>query len=101
MRSSYAVTWQAPGAPAVSGRLELRPASVRLVGAPNGGPGVILEIPYSELDGVHIARRPEDRIAGRPALVLDGTRGPLRLASVAGHGILVELADRIARLRAA
>lgn len=59
---------------------------------------VELAIAYSELTGVRIGRSPEERLSGRPALLLEC--GPLPSVQVEpfGCGLLHELADLLAAL---
>jgi hypothetical protein len=91
MYERYAVTWR-PGAGAVhSGRLELAPD--RLVLA-NGSALDIVE--YGELRGVRVGRTADERLAGRPTLVLDRRTGePIRIAAVGQTGIISELAEHL------
>lgn len=94
MRTTYAVTWEDAGG-VRSGRLELGRRSLALDGGNGEGP-VALELPYAGLAGFHLARAPDERLDGRPALVLelrDG--GTVKISSVAQPGILAELAERL------
>lgn len=93
---SYAVTWCEPDRTPLSGRLELRTHAIHFEGAANGRP-VMKEVPYAEVEGVHIGRESNDRIGGRPALVVERTAAPeVRVASIIAPGILSELAEQIA-----
>lgn len=98
MRRTYAVTWQEPEGPVCAGKLELRPSSLRLEGTAGSG-AVIKELSYEELIGVRVGRAPNERLDGRPSLVLERRAGaPIRMASVAEPGIISELAELLASL---
>jgi hypothetical protein len=98
MRISYAVTWQEPDAEPRSGRLELKPRGLGFEGS-NGSGSAIEELGYDQVSAVRIARTPDDRLSGRPTLVLERrTGGPIRIASVAQPGIISELAEHLAAL---
>ena len=50
---------------------------------------------------MHVGRANRERLAGRPALVLDlAVGGPLRIGSLEGLGVLSELAERMGHLTA-
>jgi hypothetical protein len=99
MRRSYAVMWQEADGSPHAGKLELRASGISLEGRNGAGP-VSLLVPYRELLAVTIAPRPE-RLSGQPTLVLD-RRGAeaVRIASVGALGIIPELAERVASMRA-
>lgn len=94
MRTTYAVTWRSNGSGLCSGKAELRARALHLDAV-----GQHVELRYDDLTGISIARKPDERIAGRPTLVL-GRRDhpPIRLASVAQLGIISELAERLTSL---
>lgn len=95
---TYAITWQESGAAPRSGRLELKPRGLGFEGS-NGDGSVIAEVGYNELSATRIARTPEDRLAGRPTLVLERRAGgPIKIAGVAQPGIISELAEQLAAL---
>ncbi len=48
MHRTYAVTWQEPGAPRNSGKLELRATGLSLEGSNNGSGISALLVPYEE-----------------------------------------------------
>lgn len=98
MNASYAVTWRNGTPLQANGRLELGPDAISLDGVVDGRP-VREEIPYRDIRSVSIGRGPEDRIAGRQALVL-GRKGhpPLRIAGIAEAWIVPELAEHLALL---
>lgn len=99
MNRSYAMTWQeADGAPH-SGKLELRASGMRLEGRNGAGP-VSLLIPYAELLRMRVASGPE-RLGGRPTLVLArGGGSDIRVASVGAAGVISEVAEQVASMRA-
>ena len=70
MRTSYGVVWRIGENPLARGKLELLPRVVRLGGV-TGEEHVALDIPYEELEGVHVGRAPAERLNGRPTLVLE------------------------------
>lgn len=97
MRTSYAVVWREGEQELHSGKLELRSTQLLLEGG-NGGLRT-LELPYAELTAVHVGRRPEERLDGRPTLVLERQGAdPVRLSSVAQPGIVSELAERLVEI---
>lgn len=96
--TSYAVTWHEPQRPPLSGRLELRTGGIHFEGIADGHP-VVKEVPFSTIEGVHIGRDAEERVGGRPALVVERASAPaVRVASIVTPGILSELAEQIASL---
>jgi hypothetical protein len=98
--SSYAVLWSDHLCGLETGKLELEPESIRFEGSHCGRGGRVHRVYYDDIDGVRIGYRQPDRIAGRPALVIDLEEGgPLRIGSVDGVGIVTELADELTRLR--
>jgi hypothetical protein len=98
MNRSYAVTWQNGEGPTHSGKLELRATGVRLEGTNGAGP-VSLLAPYGELLGLRLAPGVE-RLDGRSTLVLDRRAGRIRIASIAAPGIISEVAEQVAAMRA-
>ncbi len=86
----YAVVWNNGSPRSVPGSLEFGSKAVLLRGAE------MLDVPYVEIANVHVARREEDRVRGRQALVLELASGEvLRIASLNGPGTLNELAERL------
>lgn len=97
MERSYAVTWHEHARAPFAGTLALGPTSLRFEGAAPRGRALGQTIPFQDLVAVRIARSPEDRIAGRPVLVLERRSGPpVHLATLGDPGALHEL---VARLR--
>ncbi len=99
MRTSYGVVWQEGDLPLARGKLELLGQSVRLDGVAGTQP-TKRDIPYESLAGVRVGRSGEDRLDGRPSLVLERRSGQLiSIASVAQPGVVAELAERLAALQ--
>ncbi len=98
MRTTYAVSWQESDGARHSGGLELGAGALRLEGR-NGDAVATRALDYADLESVHVARAVEDRLQGRPTLLLelvDGSR--VRIAGVAQSGIVAELAERLGRV---
>jgi len=96
---SYAVVWRERRGPVLAGKLELCAESVRLEGATRSGRAAAMEIPYASISEVRIGRAPEERIDGRPSVVLEcAGNGAVTLAGATGVGIVHELADRLTGL---
>jgi hypothetical protein len=94
----YAVVWRTGDGPTCSGRLELREEGLILSGA---AATEGLRIPLAELSSVEIGRAPDDRINGEKSLVLQRrSRERVLVAALGGIGLLSELNDLLARLRA-
>jgi hypothetical protein len=99
MRTSYGVVWREGAKPLARGKLELLARAVRLEGMTGSEP-TTREIAYDFLSEVRIGRSPDERIDGRPSLVLAPRSGePLAIASVAQSGIVAEIAERLAALQ--
>ena len=74
MQRSYGVVWRKGSGPLAAGKLELLPQGVRLEGLEGS-----FEIAYESLSGVRVGRATEERIDGRPSVVLERLAGiPLR-----------------------
>ena len=94
----YAVVWRTGDGPTSSGRLELGEDELVLHGA--GGPEG-LRIPFDELSSVEIGRGPAERINGDKSVVLERPSCErVLVAALGGVGLLGELTDLLARLRA-
>jgi hypothetical protein len=92
---SFAVLWSESYHSPRAGKLELEPSGMRFEGE------ATQRVYYEDIEGVHVARDRRERLAGRPALVVDlAVGGPLRIGSLGGVGILTELAERLGRLTA-
>jgi hypothetical protein len=99
MGVTYAVSWQEPNGSSGSGRLELGADALLLHGR-NGHAGIDRAFPYRNMSSLRIGRGSDDRLQGRPTLIVDlAGGGALKIASVAQSGIVSELASRIAVLR--
>jgi hypothetical protein len=101
MRKSYGVVWRDGNRPLARGKLELLPRSVRLEGMTGSEPAT-REIAYDYLSEIRIGRSSQDRIDGRPSLVLAPRSGDtVSIASVAQAGVVAEIAERLAALQVA
>jgi hypothetical protein len=99
MRTSYGVVWREGAHPLARGKLELLPRTMRLDGMIGAEP-TTREIAYDYLSEIRIGRSSEERIDGRPSLVLAPLGGdPLSIASVAQTGALAEIAERLTALQ--
>jgi hypothetical protein len=93
--SSYAVLWSEPRRAVETGKLELEAAGLRFEGPQ------VHELAYGAIEAVRIGRQPEDRLHGRPSVVLDlAAGGLLRIGLVDAPGVRTELADELTRLSA-
>src|SRR3954449_10010047 len=96
MERSYAVAWRRGKELQQAGRLDLGPVAFRL----EGGSGVA-DVRYADVLQLSVTRQADERIAGRPTLVLQLTGGrTLRIACVGEPGVLPEVAERLSRSRA-
>ena len=101
-RPSYAVTWREGDGPVRAGKLSFGPTGLRLEGGTARGRLSTQRMLYGGLSEVETARRPEERIRGRPTLLLRRSgRPPLAIASVDGVGCLREVAARLGQAIAA
>jgi len=94
----YAVVWRTGSGPTSSGRLELGDDDLVLQGSgePDG-----LRIPFDELSSVEIGRGTAERINGNKSLVLERhSCERVLVAALGGVGLLGEVTDLLARLRA-
>lgn len=97
--SSYAVLWSDPADEVEAGKLELEARGLRFEGRYGVHGSQVHRVYYDDIEGVHVGRTPQERIDGRPALVLDlACGGPLRIGSVGGVGTLTEIAERLVPL---
>jgi hypothetical protein len=89
--SSYAVLWSEEGCDVLAGKLELAETGLSFGGRRRH------DVAYSDIDGVHVARRAADRVRGAATLVLELASGSvLRIGSVGGPGIVSELGEQLA-----
>jgi hypothetical protein len=95
MQKSYGVVWREGDAPVVAGKLELLPRGLRLEGRERAQ-----EIPYGEVEGVHVGRSPEERLDGRASVVVERrSAAPLTMSTVAQPSLVGEIAERLAQLQ--
>ena len=94
----YAVVWRTGAGPTSSGKLELGDDDLVLHGS---GEADGLRIPFEELSSVEIGRGAAERINGDKSLVLERPSCErVLVAALGGVGLLGELTDLLARLRA-
>ena len=94
----YPVVWRTGDGPPSSGRLELGGDELVLHGAdaPYG-----LRIPFDELSSVEMGRDADERINGEKSLVLERhSCERVLIAALGGVGLLGEVSDLLAQLRA-
>jgi hypothetical protein len=97
-RPEYAVVWRTGDGPTSSGRLELGDNDLVLYGS---GELDRLRIPFDALSSVEIGRGTAERINGDKSLVLERhSCERVLVAALGGVGLLGELTDLLARLRA-
>ena len=78
-----------------AGKLELGADALELAGGSSRA-----TIRYDELADVHVGRGADERVQGRPALVLqDKAGGTLYVSAVSGAGVVVEIAEQLGRLQ--
>jgi hypothetical protein len=100
VQSTYGVIWRQGAGPLGRGKLELLSRSLRLEGVAESHPSS-LELPYESLVHVRVGRAASERISGRPSLVLEPRGGEtISIGAIAEPGVIGELAERIAGLRA-
>jgi hypothetical protein len=93
----YAVVWRTGAGPTSSGKLELGADDLVLHGSSEDE----LRIPFDELSTVEIGRGAAERINGAKSLVLERhSCERVLVAALGGVGLLGELTDLLARLRA-
>jgi hypothetical protein len=99
MHTSYGVVWREGAKPLARGKLELLPRAVRLDGLAGSEP-ITREIAYDYLSEIRVGRTADERIDGRPCLVLEPRTGDrVTIASVAQSGVVGELAERLSALQ--
>jgi|SRR5690348_15645472 hypothetical protein len=99
--SSYAVLWSEPRQEVETGKLELEPSGLRFEGSHGRRPARVHRVSYGEIERVRIGHQVQERIGGRPSVVLDlAAGGPLRIGFVDAPGVRSELADELTRLAA-
>jgi hypothetical protein len=81
------------------GKLVLDEWSLRLDGADRAAAHGRLRLPYEDLAGVRIGRSPQERMNGKPSLILELRSGSaVSIGSVGGTGIVFELGQVLAEL---
>jgi hypothetical protein len=97
--SSYAVLWSEPRHEVEAGKLELEPGGLRFEGSHRRRRAHVHRLGYGEIERVRIGHAVQERLCGRPSVVLDlAVGGPLRIGLVDGPGLRSELADELTRL---
>jgi hypothetical protein len=95
MQRTYGVVWREGASELAAGKLELLASGVRLEGRDGSR-----DIPYGGVSGVHVGRRPEERIDGRQSIVLERFGSPpVTIATVAQPSLVGEIAERLAALQ--
>jgi hypothetical protein len=97
-QESYAAIWREPGGAIATGKVVLDRDAFRLEGATTAGHLSRRKVPYLEVVGVRIGREPDERLNGRPTLVLERLSAPPLQLDVLGVGMVFELADLLAAL---
>jgi hypothetical protein len=95
MRTSYGVVWREGASSLATGKLELLPRGLRLEGLESSR-----EIPYEGVSGIRVGRSADERIGGRPSVVLERRTGtPVTIATVAQPSLVGEIVERLAALQ--
>lgn len=95
MKMTYGVVWREGALPLVSGKLEFLPRTLKLDGAETSK-----EIPYETIVGIRTGRSAEDRVDGRPSVVVEQRKGdPVTISTVAQPSLVGEIAERLAALQ--
>ena len=96
---SYAVVWRKGQGPVVPGRLQLGKCSVQLRGGLRSSPQAH-DLRYADISAVRLSRSSEERVHGRPSLLLElVSLDCFFVAAVGSVGVVAELADLIAVAR--
>jgi hypothetical protein len=97
IQARYPIVWFEQPGPTYAGSISLGPASLTLDGV-SGGERQIVELAYADLERVRMAGMGDERVSGRPTLVLTARPSRIfRLAAVAGAGVMREVADALTR----
>jgi hypothetical protein len=92
---SYAIVWQEEDGTVYTGKLELNGEALQLDGLSRVGEHHLRTLRYADVAGIHTGRG-QERIGGRPTLVLDqAAKPPVRIGSVGGSGLLSEVAEQL------
>jgi hypothetical protein len=93
----YPIVWcEEAGGPTYAGSLELGQSSFVLDGVARGSRNVV-EFPYVDLVRVRMASGGSERVGGRPTVVVEAGARLVRIAAVAGAGVMGEVADALTR----
>lgn len=93
---SYAVTWRDGNQPVRNGKLSLGLRGLRFEGGTARGRLSTQAILYGDLAAIETARRPSERIGGRPTLLLMRMeRAQLAVTCFENPGCLREIAERL------
>lgn len=96
----YPVVWSEQPGRTYAGSLALGPASLTLDGVV-GGERNVVELHYGDLARVRMTSAPDQRVSGRPTLLVEMSSGQcFRIAAVAGAGVMGEVADALTRAMA-
>jgi hypothetical protein len=95
-KRTYAAVWSDDGAAPLVGSVALSPTALRLEGA-SAGRQARLHVRYEDIGALRLGRSNGDRVAGRPALVVQTGDSRVRIA-VTEPGALYELAEALANL---
>jgi hypothetical protein len=98
MGESYAALWRAPGEEIARGKVVVDRDALHVEGMTADGRVSRRHVPYAEIEGVRIARAPEERLNGRPTLIVERASAPALELDVLGAGMLFELSDLLAAL---
>jgi len=96
IHARYPVVWCEQTGPTYAGSLALGPASLVLDGVSSGARSVV-DLPYADLVRVRMASGGAERVSGRPTLLVESPSRVLRIAAVAGAGVMGEVADALTR----
>jgi hypothetical protein len=93
----YPVVWCVEAGHTFAGSLVLGPAAFTLDGVV-GGDRSVVELSYGDVARVRMVGTRDERVRGRPTLLVDTTAGPsIRIAAISGAGVLGEVADVLTR----
>ena len=91
--------WSEPPCEVEVGKLELELGRIGFEGSHGPRGTCVHRVYYDNMIGVHVGHREQDRLRGRPTVVVDLLDGsPLRIGAVDGGGTVAELADELTRL---
>jgi hypothetical protein len=90
--------WREAGEGIARGKVLLLSDAVLVEGVTADGRLSRRQIPYASIEGVRIAREADERLNGRPTLVIERTSAPSVQLDVLGAGMLFELSDLLATL---